>query len=65
MGITRELAHYIAGTKFEDLPPNVVGLAKQLVLANGPYHTCHPLLEPTEKTAAKSPAETESKTPST
>ena len=39
-------------------------LAKQLVLANGPYQTCHPLLEQLEKTAAKSLPDTGSRTPS-
>ena len=32
MGITRDIAHYIASARYEDLPPNVVRLAKQLVL---------------------------------
>ncbi|MFC1965204.1 MmgE/PrpD family protein [Chloroflexota bacterium] len=32
MGITKDLAHYITGARFEDLSPNVVGLAKQLLL---------------------------------
>jgi 2-methylcitrate dehydratase PrpD len=32
MGITKELARYIAGAEFEALPPNVVRAAKQLVL---------------------------------
>ena len=32
MGITRELARYIAGARFEDIPQNVVRLARQLVL---------------------------------
>ncbi|MFC1964421.1 MmgE/PrpD family protein [Chloroflexota bacterium] len=32
MGITRDIAQYIAGARFEDLPPNVVRITKQLVL---------------------------------
>ncbi|MFC1964728.1 MmgE/PrpD family protein [Chloroflexota bacterium] len=32
MGITEELANYIAGARFEDLPPNVVRIAKRMVL---------------------------------
>ena len=32
MGITKELTNYIARTRFVDLPPNVVKLAKQLLL---------------------------------
>jgi flagellar assembly factor FliW len=40
-------------------------LAKQLVLTNGPYQTCHPLMEQLEKMAAKSLPDAGSRTPST
>ena len=30
--MTKDLTKYVAGTKFEDLPQNVVRLAKQLIL---------------------------------